>query len=188
MRRTFILYIILALACVSARAQRLAISNNLICDMMGSLSAGVEVPMSKRSSIDVYGCIRPWKRGVETVNKFWAIQGQYRFYTCQVMNGFYWGPYIHAGQYNIANKGIPFKFFTNLKQNRYEGWFIGGGIGVGYEYPLSKHWNIGAEIGAGYTYIDYKKSGCETCGRLLEDAGYNYWGISKLGISILYIF
>jgi hypothetical protein len=75
-----------------------------------------------------------------------------------------------------------------LKPNRYEGWFLGGGIGVGYEYALAKHWNIGAEIGAGYTYINYKKYACEVCGILRDEGKYNYIGISRIGLSLIYVF
>ena len=181
----FLLFIVASFA---ARAQHIAISNNLIFDVMGTFSAGIEIPTAKRASLDLYGSIRPWKRGERSVHKHWTLQAQYRFWPCQVMNGFFWGPYAHASQYNVANKGVPFKFFRNLKSNRYEGWLVGGGIGIGYEYVLSKHWNLSAEIGAGYTYIDYKKNGCEVCGRLVEDAAYHYWGVSRLGLSVLYVF
>lgn len=91
-------------------------------------------------------------------------------------------------QFNIANQGFPLSIFNNLKSNRYEGWLVGGGIGVGYEYALAKHWNIGAEIGAGYTYIDYKKSETQRCGRLKADDDRHYIGISKLGLSVIYLY
>ena len=75
-----------------------------------------------------------------------------------------------------------------LKPNRYEGWLAGAGFGVGYEYVLAKHWNLGAEIGLGYTYIKYKKFGCEKCGQQKDDADYHYFGPSRLGLSVIYVF
>jgi len=93
------------------------------------------------------------------------------------MNGFFWGPYLHAAQYNIGDKGFPFTLFESMRNNRYQGWLIGGGIGVGYEYALAKHWNIGAEIGVGYTYLDYTKNACEVCGRQRDDTSHHYFGL-----------
>ena len=173
---------------LTTRAQHIAISNNLLFDLAGTLSAGVEIPTFKNNTLEVYGILRPGKRGEEEVHKHWTVQTQYRIWPCQVMNGFFWGPYVHGGQFNLGNKDLVFGLLKGLKPNRYEGWFVGGGIGVGYEYALARHWNVGAEIGAGYTYINYKKYACEICGAQKDDGTYNYIGISKLGLSIIYVF
>ena len=175
-------------AALSSRAQHLAINNNLFFDAMGAISAGVEIPYHKNTSLEFYGSIRPWKRGDQSVHKHWTAQAQYRFWPCQLMNGVFFGPYVHGGQFNIANKDLFFGILNGLKPNRYEGWLLGGGIGVGYEYALEKHWNLGAEIGIGYTYIDYKKYDCEVCGALRGDGVYHYVGVSRLGLSIIYVF
>lgn len=186
--KKILLLSLFAFACVSAQAQRIAISNNLLFDALGSLSIGIEIPVAKKSSWETYGSIRPWKQSSESVNKHWSVQTQFRFWPCQVMNGFFWGPYIHGAQFNIGNKGFPFKFIDSMRDNRYEGWLIGGGIGVGYQFVLAKHWNLGAEIGAGYTYIKYTKNDCEICGRLQKDTSTHYWGINRFGLSVIYIF
>jgi hypothetical protein len=169
-------------------AQHIAINNNLLFDAVGAFSAGVEIPLSRMSSIEAYGSIRPWKRQNEDVHKHWLAQVQYRIWPCQVMNGFFFGPYAHVGEFNLGNQSLIFGLLKGLKPDRYEGWLAGGGIGVGYEYALAKHWNIGAEIGAGYTYINYKKYNCEVCGTQTDDGVYHYFGISRLGLSLIYVF
>ena len=187
-RIRFFVLLLAVVGTVSTRAQHIAIHNNLIFDIAGALSAGVEIPFSQSQSIEVYGSVRPWKRGEQEVHKHWLVQSQYRLWPCQLMNGFFWGPYVHGGQFNLGNKDLAFGLLKGLKPNRYEGWLLGGGIGVGYEYALAKHWNIGAEIGAGYTYINYKKYACEICGVQKDDDVYHYIGISKLGLSVIYVF
>lgn len=104
------------------------------------------------------------------------------------MNGFFYGPYAHTGQFNIGNHELFFGLLNGLKPNRYEGWLIGGGMGVGYEYVLAKHWSLCAEVGVGYTYIKYKKYDCEVCGRMKEDKAYHYFGVSRLALSLIYVF
>ena len=122
------------------------------------------------------------------MHKHWATQAQFRIWPCQVMNGFFFGPYAHYGEFNLGNNGLLFGILNRLKPNRYEGWLVGGGIGCGYQYPLALHWNIGAEVGFGYTYIKAKKYECDVCGKLLGDENNNYWGISKLALSLIFVF
>jgi hypothetical protein len=181
----------LLLACAvstTTHAQRLALNNNLVFDVAGAFSAGVEVRTSQMSSIELYGSLRPWKRGTEKVHKHWTLQAQYRLWPCQVMNGFFWGPYIHGGQFNLANQSVLFGLLKGLEPYRYEGWFVGGGIGIGYQYAIARHWNLGAEIGVGYTYVDYGKYNCEVCGIEKDRGKYHYIGPSRLGLSIIYVF
>lgn len=176
------------LSCASLKAQNVALHNNVLFDITKSISLGTEIALSPRSTLELYGSIRPWKEKTNEINKHWLAQMQYRFYTCQKYNGFYWGPYVHGGEFNMENANLPFGLLKGLDDSRYEGWFIGGGLGIGYEFVLAKHFNLGLEIGAGYTYLDYKQFECGTCGNLSKKDTYNYWGISKLGVNLIYIF
>ena len=172
----------------SMYAQHVAISNNAIFDAAGLLSAGIEVPISKKTSLEVYGGIRPWKRNERSVHKSWVIQSQYRIWPCQMMNGFFWGPYAHLAAFNLGNQDLFFGIRIGKKDFRYEGWLVGAGMGVGYEYILAKHWSLSAEIGVGYTYIDRKAYYCEVCGGMRGEEAYHYFGPSKLGLSLIYVF
>lgn len=187
-KTTILLFLFIFIGTRSSYAQHIAVSNNLLFDVAGALSAGVEVPLSNMTSVEAYGSIRPWKRKDDSVHKHWLVQAQYRLWPCQVMNGFFYGPYAHFGEYNLGNQTLPFGLLKGLKPNRYEGWLAGIGIGAGYEYALAKHWNIGAEVGVGYTYINYKKYNCEVCGRQKDDGVYHYVGLSRLGLSLIYVF
>lgn len=187
-RKIVLLSLFLSVGITAVKAQRLGISNNVLFDIDGALSAGVEIPLSKMSSLEAYGSLRPWKRSSESVHKHWLVQAQYRLWPCQVMNGFFYGPYVHAGEFNLGNRNVSQMFLDGLKPYRYEGWLAGVGIGVGYEYALARHWNIGAEAGLGYTYIDYKKFDCERCGPQRDDDVYHYFGLSRLGLSLIYVF
>ena len=187
-KTTILLLLLSVMGITSSYAQRIAINNNLLFDAAGALSAGVEMPLSKKTSWEAYGSLRPWKRGEDKVHKHWLVQSQYRIWPCQVMNGFFFGPYVHGGEFNFGNQDFCFGLLKGLKPNRYEGWLVGGGLGAGYEYAIAKHWNIGAELGIGYTYIKGKKYDCEVCGSKKADETYHYVGISRLGLSLIYIF
>jgi hypothetical protein len=69
----------------------------------------------------------------------------------------------------------------------YEGNAYGGGISYGYQLYLSPHWNIEFTAGVGYVRFKYDKTpfpaGQEAAGSYRND----YFGPTKLGISIMYI-
>ena len=67
-------------------------------------------------------------------------------------------------------------------------WYAGGGVTVGYQWPLSRHWNVEASLGVGYDYIKYDKFECGRCGNRLEDGHAHYVGPTKAAISFLYVF
>lgn len=87
---------------------------------------------------------------------------------------------------------------TEKKARHVEGWYMGAGITYGYQWMLSKHWNLEAEIGVGYAYSQYKYYG--RCNQLFDKDGnpkqpgdketnnINYFGPTKVGISIMYMF
>ena len=188
MRRIFMAYIFVLCGGINVNAQRIAIHNNLLFDLAGDLSLGVEFALKPRTTVEVYGIIRPWKESASSVNKHWAVQTQYRLWTCQKFNGLYWGPYLHAGEYNISNASLPFGLFKGLKSHRYEGWMIGGGLGCGYQYAVSTHWNVGAELGLGYTFFRSRKFDCGVCSAYHGYDNYNYWLFTKGSVYISYIF
>ena len=45
-----------------------------------------------KSTFDLSGSIRPWKRTEGYVNKYWLIQPEYRYWTCQKFNGSFGEP------------------------------------------------------------------------------------------------
>ena len=182
------LLLLLFMGSFTSFAQNIAISNNLLLDLDRALSMGIEIPGANKTSLELYGSIRPWKRSEQTVHKHWMVQAQYRFWPCQVMNGFFAGPYVHGGEFNIGNHSMPFRLLKGLESQRYEGWLAGVGIGAGYEYALARHWNVGAEVGIGYTYINYKQYNCEVCGPQKDNSVYQYVGLSKLALSLIYVF
>ena len=89
----------------------------------------------------------------------WAVQPEWRYWTCRRFMGHFIGVHAHGGKYN-----------GGLKKYRYDGWGVGGGFSYGYQWIIGKHWNLETELGIGYAYLKY------------------YWGPTKLSISFMYLF
>ena len=91
-----------------------------------------------------------------------------------------------GGEYNLAKVRMPFGLYKGLRDTRYQGWGIGGGIAYGYQWLLSKHWGLEA-TGVGYIYSEYDRFPCTNCGRKIESATKHYFGPTKAAISLIYL-
>lgn len=190
---------LLSMTFAVANAQ-LAVKTNLLYGATTTPNIGAEVGVGKKSTMQLFYGINPWEFGSQESGvrqmKHWVLMPEYRWWTCSKFNGWFLGVHAMGGQFNAGNIDIPFPgaFFSgeNLRQGmkdfRYQGWYAGGGVTVGYQWILGKHWNLEAEVGVGYDRVWYDKYPCAECGTLIESAATNYAGVTKLGLSILYIF
>jgi len=103
-------------------------------------------------------------------------------------DGWFWGIHAMGGQYNIGGVKLPFGMWKSLRNHRYEGWYVGGGITGGYQWKLGKHWNLEASLGVGYLYTKYEKFKCGACGEKLKSNHRNYVGATKAALSLVYLF
>lgn len=104
MKTRYVLSCLLLGGALSVSAQKTAVKSNLLSAANGALNAGVEYAFGPKSTFDLSGSIRPWKRTEGYVNKYWLIQPEYRYWTCQKFNGSFWGAYLNGAQFNVGGK------------------------------------------------------------------------------------
>ena len=102
MKTRYVLSCLLLGGALSVSAQKMAVKSNLLSAANGALNAGVEYAFGSKSTFDLSGSIRPWKRSEGYVNKYWLIQPEYRYWTCQKFNGSIWGAYLNGAQINVG--------------------------------------------------------------------------------------
>ena len=68
-----------------------------------------------------------------------------------------------------------------------QGWYYGAGIGYGYSWIIGDRWNIEAEIGVGYIGSDFDRFECVECGTLQGNFHKDYFGLTKLSVSIVFL-
>lgn len=184
--------------CQSASSQ-LAVKTNLLYDVTTTPNFGVEIGAGSRNTLSLVYGLNPWSFNSDSEErkmKHWALMSEYRWWLCTKFDGHFLGIHTMGGQFNAANMNIPFPgvFFDGdniakgLRDKRYEGWFVGAGVTYGYQWVLSKHWNFEAEVGIGYNYVKYKKFNCSDCGGKIGEGHTNYVGLTKLGLSFIYLF
>lgn len=201
LKKTFaIMLTILSSGLVPLKAQTVAIKSNLLYDATTTPNLGVEMSVGPKSTVNLVYGLNPWTFHSESHGdrkaKHWLLMPEYRRWTCSTFNGHFFGVHAMAGQFNAANVDLPIPgaFFggdnltKGVRDHRYQGTYAGAGLTYGYQWILSRHWNLEAEIGLGYNHVWYDKYACGECGGKIDKGGTNYLGLTKLGISFMYIF
>lgn len=186
--------------CGNAAMAQMAVKTNLLYDATTTPNLGVEVGLARRSTLQLVYGLNPWKfHGTshgERSARHWVLMPEYRWWTCTRFNGHFIGAHLMGGQFNAYNVDIPLPgaflggddIRSEVRSKSYEGCFAGVGFTYGYQWILSRHFNVEAEVGVGYGHVWYDKYECGECGPRLEDGTTNYVGLTKLGLSLVYIF
>lgn len=170
------------------KAQTLAVKTNALYLATTTPNLGAEVSLGKKHTAQLFFGLNPWKWSDGKSTRHWCLMPEYRHWFCQSFNGWFVGAHLMGGEFNVANLDLPFGLVNELEDHRYEGWYAGGGVTAGYQWPVSKHWNIEASMGVGYDYIQYDKFKCGECGEKLKSSHTNYIGPTKFCLSVLYLF
>ncbi len=191
--RKHILTVAIALAAASpVNSRETAIKTNLLYDATATVNLGIEQAIAPKWSLDLSANLNAWNMNHGARWKHWLVQPEARYWFCQALDGHFLAFHFVGGQYNIGHwtdGGLWGIKSSKLAENRYQGWFVGAGVGYGYAWALSKHWNLEAEIAVGYAYSRYDTFECENCGRKTDaDKTRHYVGPTKAAISLVYLF
>ena len=198
MKQLSILILFLA-GMLSAHGQ-IAVKSNLLYDATTTPNLGIEAGIGQQSTVNLVYGLNAWSFNSESHGerkvKHWLLMPEYRWWPCTRFNGHFFGVHAMGGQFNAANVDLPIPGFffsgenlrTGVRDHRYQGAFVGAGLTYGYQWTLARHWNLEAEVGIGYAHAWYDKYACGECGGKIADGTTNYAGMTKLGLSIVYIF
>lgn len=179
--------------CYNPEAKAQAIKTNIPFILTGSPNIGVEWTVGKQLTVntDVMWMPYMFKKNEEV---FRALIGSVDFryylnpkyyYTNDLWDGFYVGPYAMAGNFNI---GLKARNDENISYRR-KGWGMSTGVTAGYKFYLSSRFRIDANIGIGYAHMQYDKYrlGGEFANFPDElKKTKSYIGPTKFGISLVY--
>ena len=160
----------------------LGLKSNLVYDITTTLNIGIEYRFLDYLSFDFSINYNPWTFSKNKKLKHILFQPELRYWINKPYNKHFVGGHILYSHYNVGN--LP---FGSLNNYRYQGDGYGLGISYGYQCPLFPGWNLEATIGVGYIYFDYARYDCETCGQELGNGHKNYFGPTKIGLSLIYI-
>lgn len=168
---------VLFLGTMQVHAQKIGIKTNALYWAVLTPNIGLEIGMSPKTTLEFNGAYNPWTFADDKKMRFWLVQPEFRYWFCERFEGHFIGLHLHAAQY-----------FGGFGQTRYDGYLAGFGFAYGYDWIISPHWNLEALIGVGYARLWYDKSPRIYCEKCLISEQRNYFGLTRLGVSLVYLF
>ena len=211
MNRYSIIAILFVWAVVTARAQQVAISNNLLYDATLTPNIGVDVKVDSTWSVGANFGLNAWDIDkaknkkwrhllvAPHVRKFMNFKESMHRYKVGYENGqpvykdslrlrrvnYLEGDLIYS-HFNVGNTSMPFGLYSGAKNRRLQGDLLALGAKYGYGWILGRDWWIEAEAGIAVGYAWYKEYDCATCGTFYGK-NCRIFLLPLLGINVVYI-
>lgn len=159
------------------KAQKVVLKTNLLSWATTTVNAGAELKIAPRWSAEMNVMYKAWSFLPDNQKmEGLLIQPEVRYWLCQPFYHDFIGFHIHYGQYN-----------GGFDKFRYQGDLFGAGFSYGYQWILGQKWNLEMNVGLGYARMNYDKYERPKCGLFLGKDSKNYFGITKIGVSLIYI-
>lgn len=165
----------------SASGRYVALKTNVAYDALALLNVGLEMQVAPKFSIELPVIWSLWdyelEHGIRTV----ALQPEARWWMGkEAGRGHYLGVHAHAAWFNVK-----------WDDTRYQDTgrpLLGAGLSYGYKLPLGEHWGAEFSLGLGYANMKYNTYYNIANGAQLDTRIRHYWGITRLGASLVYRF
>lgn len=166
---------------IPAPASRyIAVKTNLAAWAGTIVNIAADVQVGRHISVELPVLWCPWYASGEHAVKTFTIQPEGRWWLARPGEGHFFGVHAHMGWYSVK-----------WKRDRYQDTgrpLLGAGISYGYLLPFNAHWAGEFTLGAGYANTRYDTYYNIDNGARIDTRTRNYWGITRVGISVVYRF
>lgn len=156
-----------------------ALKTNVAFDAIGVLNLAYEVQLHRKMTLDLPVMWSLWDAQREHALRVIALQLELRWWTgSEVGRGHFFGLHAHTAWFN-------FKW----EDNRYQDVgrpLLGAGLSYGYKLSLGQHWGAEFNVGVGYANLKYNTYYNIENGALINTRIRHYWGLTRLGLSLVY--
>ena len=157
---------------------QLFLKTNVLPWLVAIPNISAEYSFRKHWSVDVDLLYCPWKISQKFSVKTAAILPEGRYWLKTNRKGSFFNLHFNLAWYNVR-----FGTFRYQDDGRL---LLGGGIGYGFRHSFSDRWGIEFEIGAGVASTRYDRYFNVANGALKDTRSTFYFGIDRLGVSIVY--
>lgn len=157
-----------------------AVKTNLAAWAGTIMNLAADVQVSEHFSVELPVLWCPWYVSDKHAVKTFTIQPEGRYWLARPGKGHFFGVHAHIGWFNVK-----------WNRDRYQDTsrpLLGAGISYGYLLPLGEHWAGEFTLGAGYANLKYNTYYNIGNGARIDTRTKNYWGITRVGISVVYRF
>ncbi|MFR9501236.1 MAG: DUF3575 domain-containing protein [Rikenellaceae bacterium] len=159
-----------------------ALKTNLVAYIPFIFNIGVEVPLGDKFSLDVPLYYSPYTLIDSYSFRTLGIQPEFRYWFDKSMAGHFVGFHVMGGWYNMAWNSRS--RFQDMDGNTP---VYGAGFSYGYAKSLKNdRWGIEFNAGLGYAHFHYDVFANEENGVLYKDDTFDYWGITRLSVNLIY--
>ena len=159
----------------------MALKTNVAYDAVGVLNLDYEVQVHPRMTVDIPVVWSLWDAKPDKALRIAAIQPEVRWWMGEEPGrGHFFGLHAHVAWYNMK-----------WDDRRYQDTgrpLAGAGLSYGYKLPLSEHWGVEFTVGLGYANMKYDTYYNVENGARIDTRVRNYWGPTKIGVSLVYCF
>lgn len=188
-------FVLLGFLPQAAIAQRVSVRNNILSDAIGTPNLALEIRVGEHVSFGVNGSLKSWPRflawdtNAENPNhwRYFTVEPEVRYYFNQVFRGAFLETDFLYSHFNVGGVKLPLGLYPEIRDNRLQGDYYGGGLSFGYSWFLSTNWRIEALIGANMGYVNSQKFECNHCGSQVGTRE-GFVVVPMLGISLAYNF
>lgn len=139
-----------------------------------------EVKLHKHVSLELPLDFSLWDIEREHGVRLVLFQPEARWWMKGVGQGHFVGMHAHVGAFNVK-----------WNEDRYQVAdrpLLGAGLTYGYSLSFDEHWGAEFLIGAGYANMKYDRFYNIDNGAKFDAGIYNYWGVTRVGASLVYRF
>ena len=170
----------LPVSSLSASGRYLGVKTNLAAWAGTILNIAADVQVAQHVSVELPVLWCPWYVSNRHAVKTFTLQPEARYWLAKPGGGHFFGIHAHMGWFNVK-----------WNNNRYQDTdrpLLGAGISYGYLLPFNEHWAGEFTLGAGYANMRYDTYYNIDNGARIDTRTKNYWGITRVGISVVYRF
>ena len=164
----------------SSSGRYLAVKTNLAAWAGTIMNLAADVQVSEHFSVELPVLWCPWYVSDKHAVKTFTIQPEARYWLSKPGEGHFFGVHAHVGWYSVK-----------WNRDRYQDTdrpLLGAGISYGYLLPFNEHWAGEFTLGAGYANMRYDTYYNIDNGARIDTRTKNYWGITRVGLSVVYRF
>lgn len=139
-----------------------------------------DIQLQRHISLEIPFNWSLWDMNREYGIRLVLLQPEARWWMKDVGEGHFIGVHAHAGVFNVK--------WQNSRYQTTKRPMLGAGITYGYSFQFSENWGAEFLVGLGYANMKYDEFYNIENGAKIGTDKYNYWGITKLGVSLVYRF
>ena len=164
----------------SSSPRYVAVKTNLAAWAGTIMNLAADVQVSEHFSVELPVLWCPWYVSDKHAVKTFTVQPEARYWLSKPGKGHFFGVHAHVGWFNVK-----------WNRDRYQDTerpLLGAGISYGYLLPFNEHWAGEFTLGAGYANMRYDTWYNIDNGARIDTRTKNYWGITRVGLSVVYRF